>query len=184
MMRRLAIVSALVAVALLTRIPSGSASPGRAPKRASTAPMTTAFDRAQHLAPQWMSPRYRGSATFVFPKETDTRHLQDDPWMWHLGDWIEGTRQTALPSVTSMSATLKVENSITECGYYKLDVVLNERTVGTVTLPAVVDSIQFDLVFPRVSGPTYTIKYIGAEQVATGCGSAKLVYDTTEVTLK
>jgi hypothetical protein len=104
--------------------------------------------------------------------------------MWHLGDWVEGTRQTALPGVTSMSATLKVENSITECGYYKFDVVLNERTVGTVTLPAVVDSIQFDLVFPRVSGPTYTLKYIGAEQVAAGCGSAKLVYDTTEVTLK
>ncbi|MFI5299876.1 MAG: hypothetical protein ACHREM_17450 [Polyangiales bacterium] len=177
MMRRIAFGSALIAVASLARAPNGLASP------ASARPATT-LDPTRDAAPAWMSPRWRGSATFVFPKETDPRHLQDDPWMWHLGDWIEGTRDTSLPSVTTLSGVLKVDNQISDCGDYKIDVVLNQRTVGTVTLPAHAESLQIDLIFPRVAGPTYTLKYIGAEQVASGCGSIKLVYDTTEVTLK
>jgi hypothetical protein len=121
----------------------------------------------------------------VFPKSTDTHVMVYDPYMWNSGDYVQGSRTTSLASATSLSGSFEITNSLASGGFIDIDVYLNSKKVGTFTFSSTSGAtIPISLSFPAVVGPTYVIKYLETNTVASGAGSITITYDTAHITLK
>lgn len=131
-------------------------------------------------------------ATITFPSATDARMIKAGSAWFNVGDFVQGSRMTALPQVSVMSGTIEIANSLGSCGAdagtvgsLDLRVSINGTMVGTVSItkdsPA---SVPFSVLFGAIPGPTYVIRYEEITQVAAGCGSIVIKDDVATLTLR
>lgn len=127
-----------------------------------------------------------GTGTVItFPVFTDTFVILKDPFFWNAGDYIQGSRATSLPSITSMTGTVGIENSLSSCGALDLVVSINGTTVGTVKITSASGTaVPLALTFPAKTGPTYVLRFQAGNTVKSGCGSLTINEDTNKFTLK
>lgn len=127
-----------------------------------------------------------GTGTVItFPILTDTYVIKYDPNFWNAGDSIQGSRTTALPSITSISGTVGITNSLSACGAVELIVSVNGKAIGTVKITnAHGTAVPLSLTFPAATGPTYVIRYQAGNTVKSLCGAITFVEDSTKLTLK
>jgi hypothetical protein len=127
-----------------------------------------------------------GTGTVItFPVFADTYVIKYDPNFWNVGDYIQGSRATSLASITSISGTVGITNSLSTCGALDLIVSVNGTTVGTVKITNTHGAaVPLSLTFPAATGPTYVIRYQAGNTVKSGCGSLSFVEDSTKLTLK
>jgi hypothetical protein len=123
-------------------------------------------------------------ATFIFPDTGDTVSLRDDPYMWSVGDYYEGTRSTTLACATSVQLTLVAADNALTCDYLDLTVSINGLAIGTFEFPAFVAETTQGFTFPTITGPTYTIRLEVARSVDRMCGSVGLAFGTSNWTLR
>lgn len=108
--------------------------------------------------------------TFDFPTAADGSSFSLSAW--HDGTYIAGTRDTSLPSATSMDISVTPTNTLlaSGCGLSVL-VLLNGVQVGTFNVPwESMATITRSYTFPAIAGPTYTVRYESTNGRA-GCGA-------------
>jgi hypothetical protein len=116
--------------------------------------------------------------TVNFPTAADPRFFASGSLPWNAGDWIEGVRDTIVPSVSQLDVHIPiVSNGLTDCGFQEADVILNGVTLGSFVVAQGTAVIDQSFPAPAVVGPQYTIRYQTTATVAGGCGSAG--YDET-----
>lgn len=122
--------------------------------------------------------------TVTFPAFSDTFNIKYDPNFWNLGDFIQGSRPTALPSITTLTGTILIDNAMT-CGTLALNVTVNSKVAGTVTITSTSgNAVPMNLTFPAVTGPTYVLRYQAGNTIKGGCGVVVIDEVTNKVTLK
>ena len=121
--------------------------------------------------------------TVAFPDAGDTRYSLLGTRFWNAGDYVEGTRATALPSTTSASIHLVLDNGLT-CDSQDVTLRINGVVAGAFSIPAGAATLDrtFTFTAPR-TGPTYALRYETTRTVASGCGSAGYLDRTSTVTL-
>ncbi len=127
-----------------------------------------------------------GTGTVItFPVSTDTFNILWDPNFWNLGDYIQGSRPTSLPSITSINGTIGIKNSLSACGALDLVVSVNGTSVGTVKITnASGAAVPLALTFPAKTGPTYVLRFQAGNTVKSGCGALTINEDSNKFTLK
>ena len=164
--------------------PDTTPGPDTAPPPDTAVPDTAPADTgpAPDTAPP---PADTGTGTTVtFPIFTDTFVIKYDPNFWNLGDYIQGSRTTTVPSITSMSGTLGIVNSMT-CGTLAINVTVNGKVAGTVTVTSTSgNAVPLSLTFAAITGPTYVLRYQAGNTIKSGCGSLSINEDTNKLTLK
>jgi len=99
------------------------------------------------------------------------------------GDYVSGTRTLALPSATSLSATLPLSYNMLCGDSVDFTIYLNTVAVGSFSALAGESSVPISATFPRISGPTYTLEYLENRTVSAGAGAISIMYDAGSVTL-
>lgn len=125
-----------------------------------------------------------GTATFYFPDWSDSAYIVNDPYIWHAGDYYQGTRSTSLACATSVSFTLESDENWLECDVLDLRVSINGTSVGTFSYPSYVWTTTQGFSFPAIVGPSYTIRLEATRTVAGGCGSLILSLGWSSWTLR
>lgn len=132
------------------------------------------------------------AATLVyFPTDADTWSIASDPYMWHDGDYIEGTRDISVNTVyvdrIKVHAVLSY-NVLSASGEVDIDVYLNNVLVGGFTVFANDDAVDAEFFFPPIElvDGLVTIKYLETNTVAPGAGSITIddMESTVELSLQ
>ncbi len=125
------------------------------------------------------------SASFLFPKSSDTRHLVEDPYMGLSGDYLEGSRTTTLSSARRFSGGFLFENDLTG-GSLSLDVSINGTKVGSIgpidATPKTSAPVSFDFSFAPIAGPTFDVRF-DAHPSADRLGTIGVTFDASMVRL-
>lgn len=122
--------------------------------------------------------------TVNFPTAADPRFFASGSLPWNAGDWIEGVRDTAVPSVSQLDVHIPiVNNGLTACGFQEAEVLLNGVSLGSFVVAQGTAVIDQSFAAPAVVGPQYTIRYQTTATVAGGCGSAGYDELSSTVTL-
>jgi hypothetical protein len=124
------------------------------------------------------------STVVIFPDAGDPRVASADLYFWRLGDYVEGTRVTALPSLTSVDMNLLVSPNVLSCDTQDHSLSINGRVVGTFSINAGDTTVSRSFSFPAITGPTYTFRIETVRQVAGGCGSAGFPDGASTLTLR
>jgi hypothetical protein len=122
--------------------------------------------------------------TVNFPTAVDPRFFASGSLPWNAGDWIEGVRDTVVPSVSQLDVHIPiVNNGLTACGFQEAEVLLNGVSLGSFVVAQGTAVIDQSFPAPVVVGPQYTIRYQTVATVAGGCGSAGYDEVSSTVTL-
>lgn len=113
-----------------------------------------------------------GGETIAFPIATDPRVASVDLYFWRAGDYVEGTRTTATPSITSLTTSLVLDSNSLTCDTQDVRVLVNSVEVGTFAIATGDTTIARTFGFAPIAGPTYTFRYETISEVGSGCGSA------------
>jgi hypothetical protein len=117
--------------------------------------------------------------TFTVPSSGDTRvGAGSGAYFWRRGDYVEGTRTSMLPSVTSADIHLVITYNGLTCDTQDVDVKINGVTVGTFSISSTDTAIDRTYTFSPITGPTYIIRYETNSTVASGCGAAGYANDS------
>lgn len=132
-------------------------------------PLGHASENASNRKRRVVAPR-------VFPTPDDTWVIYSDPYMWHAGDYIEGTRYLGAGPMRITHLIIHVELSYTSLwgiGHVDIDVYLNGNYVGSFVFEP--GQVSKDLMFTGLSvyspDGMVTIKYYETNTVASGYGS-------------
>jgi hypothetical protein len=113
------------------------------------------------------------SETFTLPSSGDTRvGAGSGVYFWRLGDYVEGTRTSTLPSVVRVDVHLVIDYNGLTCDTQDVDVKINGTTVGSFSIRSGDTVVNQTYSFSVISGPTYVIRYETSRQVGSGCGAA------------
>lgn len=122
--------------------------------------------------------------TVNFPTAADPRFFAFGSLPWNGGDWIEGVRDTVVPSASQLDVHIPiVNNGLTACGFQEAEVLLNGVSLGSFVVAQGTAVIDASFPAPSVVGPQYTIRYQTVATVAGGCGSAGYDESSSTVTL-
>lgn len=113
-----------------------------------------------------------GMETSPFPQAGDTRVGADGLYFWRLGDYVQGTRATSLPSVGRVDVSLVVDPNVLTCDTQSVGVRINSVMVGSFNIAPGQNLLTTSFTFAPIAGPTYVVRYETIRQVASGCGSA------------
>ncbi len=113
------------------------------------------------------------SETITFPTSGDPRYTMYTN-MWNAGDYVQGSRTTSLPSVTSVEMTLSINPNILSCDTQDMRLMINGVEVGRFAVAPGATTVSRTFSFPAVAGPTYTLRLETVRTVSSGCGSAGL----------
>lgn len=121
---------------------------------------------------------------FIFPRSSDSRSLAEDPYMFKVGDWLQGARSSSLSSAHHFAGVFQYENALTG-GELSLEVSINGVHVGTIgpITPASTSPASFDLSFAPIAGPSYVIRY-DANPSADRLGTVGVAFDVSYVILE
>jgi hypothetical protein len=131
----------------------------------------------------------------VFPRTGDTVVIKSDPFMWHAGDYVEGSRTIPLSNASKLTGTWMIKNglAVSPCGFpypiytggMTVEVFVNDTKIGTLSLDSTSgDSIPVIFTFPSIAGPTYKLKYREVKDVDGSCGQIELKMDLSTLTLE
>ncbi len=123
------------------------------------------------------------TTTVTFPSSSDTRVASAGLYFWRMGDYVEGTRTTTLPSLTSVSFALTLDSNGLTCDTQDVSLSINGVTVGSFSIASGTMSVMQSFTFAAITGPSYTIRLETTRTVASGCGSAGYANDVTIFTL-
>src|SRR5690606_5291710 len=117
--------------------------------------------------------------TVTFPRTGDPRAIVSAPYMWHGGDFIQGTRTTSLPSITRAEMTLQLSYNGLTCDTQDTRLSINAVQVGTFSIAPGATTAAQTLAFPALSGRTYALRLETISTGASGCGAAALADDVS-----
>src|SRR5262249_47099708 len=82
------------------------------------------------------------------------------PWVYQKGEsWVQTFRSTGVASTDRLALTLHFTNSLGAGAKLDLDVHLNDKVIGSISIPQGTASPQtYRFSFPTLGGPDYTIK--------------------------
>jgi hypothetical protein len=116
---------------------------------------------------------------FTFPDLSDAASIVNYPYMWHAGDYHEGTRSTPLSCITGVSFTLLADDTYLDGDNLDLRLIINGTTVADFQFPQWAWSTSRSFTFPPIWGPTYTIRLQETRTVSAYCGSVALSESTS-----
>ena len=124
--------------------------------------------------------------TFVFPAAGDTRMSRAGTLFWNAGDFVQGSRTLAAPSLGSASFTLAIVSNGLTCDNQDARVLINGTEVGRFAIrPGETSSAQSFTFAPIAAvGGAYTIRIETTRTVASGCGAAGYSDGTTTWTVR
>ena len=102
-------------------------------------------------------------------------------YMWHAGDYVEGSKTTSLTSVTDADIHLVILDNVLSCDTQDVNFIINGTTVGNFSISSGQYTIDQNFSFASISGPVFTLRYQTISTVASGCGSAS--YSSTGSTV-
>lgn len=111
--------------------------------------------------------------TVTFPAAGDTR-VTRYPNLWNAGDYIQGSRTTSLPRITSAQMTLSISPNGLTCDTQDMRALINGVEVGRFAVAPGASIVSQTFSFPAITGPTYTLRVETVRTVSSGCGSAGL----------
>jgi len=122
--------------------------------------------------------------TVPFPSAGDPTFNMAGTLPWNQGDWVEGVRATAIPSIGQFGIHVDIiTNGLSACGVQEAEVSVNGTPVGLFQIVQGTVSIDESyVVAPPIVGPNYTIRYETTASVAPGCGAAGYNEMTSTVT--
>ncbi len=119
--------------------------------------------------------------TVTFPDVGDTRVTASGGSFWNMGDHVEGSRTTAISTLSSVALNLMVSPNGLTCDNQDMALSINGVSVGAVIIAPGVSTVTPVLTFAAITGPTYTFRLDTTRTVNSGCGAAGLVDGSTIV---
>jgi hypothetical protein len=120
--------------------------------------------------------------TFDFPGASDTSVTMLTNY-WNMGDYIEGTRTTSLPTITRLMMNVTTSANGLTCDTQDMDVIVNGTRVGGFMIHSGQTVITDSFTFAAITGPTYTIRFQTTRTVTGGCGSSGFDLASSSITL-
>jgi hypothetical protein len=125
-----------------------------------------------------------GGTTVLFPATGDPRVASVMLYFWRLGDYVQATHTTSLPSIREVTTNLVLsENSLT-CDTQDVRLLVNSVEVGRFSITSTDTTIARTFTFAPITGPTYTFRYETTRDVGGGCGSSGYADDVSSVTIR
>jgi len=154
------------------------------------APLAPPDDNWDGAAPDGVAPGLddsrptAASESLLFPATGDTISVLANPYWWHAGDYAQGVRTPGLNRVTGVRYDLTITNNVlNSTGHVDLEMSINGIVVGSFTVLPGETSRSLAFLFPRISGPSYTIRLRETNTVDPGAGSIVIPLDVSRITL-
>jgi len=116
------------------------------------------------------------SQQFIFPEVGDARLIQVGNLFSRSGDFVEGIRTPAFPTVSQLDVDLQLGMGANQlmCDTLFVSVLLNGINVGNFTVSPGQTQIQQHFNFMPILGPSYSIRYQVLFDVQMGCGGVRM----------
>ncbi|MBN2099406.1 MAG: hypothetical protein JW753_07405 [Dehalococcoidia bacterium] len=123
--------------------------------------------------------------TIAYPGSFDTWSVASNPYWWHAGDSVTGTRTLSLPSVCEVGLYMRLSyNSLNGNGYVHQYLTINGQWIGSWDVyPGQTSVSKTFTTFSNVYGPTYTFAIIETNTVGSGLGSIAIAADKSTLRL-